>query len=171
MNIADDVTRCINFNQFGSNSRWFTGTNSLVNATLDDFLDNIVSTDHVPEILTEVNIISNNLLISDINKSIFNWEYYSDLDKMIKHLAWTLKLKSNWLNWNRNKIYRANLKYITLSDIEESKLVLFRIAQIEPYPEEHTLLSKGKCLPKNSSLISLNPILQDNLICIGGRAN
>ena len=68
-------------------------------------------------------------------------------------------------------MYRANLKYITLSDIEESKLVLFRIAQIEPYPEEHTLLSKGKCLPKYSSLISLNPILQDNLICIGGRAN
>ena len=111
-------------------------------------MDNIVSTDHVAEILTEVNIISNNLLISDINKSIFNWEYYSDLDKMIKHLAWTLKLKSNWLNWNRNKMYRANLKYITLSDIEGSKLVLFRIAQIEPYPEEHTLLSKGKCLPQ-----------------------
>ena len=41
-------------------------------------------------------------------------------------------------------MYRANLKYITLPDIEESKLVLFRIVQIEPYPEEHTLLSKGK---------------------------
>ena len=102
MNIADDVTRCINFNQFGSISRWFTETNSLVNATLDDFLDNIISTDDVPEILTEVNITSNNLLISDIIKSIFNWEYYSDLDKMIKHLAWILKLKSNCLNRNRN---------------------------------------------------------------------
>ena len=90
---------------------------------------------------------------------------------MIKHLAWILKLKLNWLNWKRNKKHRANLKYLTLSDTEESKLVLFRIAQIESYPDEYTLLSKGKCLPKNSSFIPLNPILQGNLICIGGRAN
>ena len=78
---------------------------------------------------------------------------------MIKHLAWILKLKSNWLNWDRNKKHRANLKYLTLSDIEESKLVLFRIAQIESYPEEYTLLSKGKRLSRNSSLIPRNPFL------------
>ena len=49
--------------------------------------------------------------------------------------------------------------------------MLFRIATIESYPEEYTLLSKGKCLSKNSSLIPQNPFLQGNLICIGGRAN
>ena len=64
-----------------------------------------------------------------------------------------MKLKSNWLNWKRNKKHGANLKYLTLLDIEESKLVLFRIAQIESYPEEYTLLSKGKRLSRNSSLI------------------
>ena len=93
MNVADDATMCISFKQFGSNSRWFTGPSFLLNATSDDFSENIVSTDHIPETLTEVSVISNNLMISDINKSIFNWEYYSDLDKMIKHLAWILKLK------------------------------------------------------------------------------
>ena len=82
-----------------------------------------------------------------------------------------MKLKSNWLNWKRNEKHGANLKYLTLLDIEESKLVLFRIAQIESYPEEYTLLSKGKRLSKNSSLIPRNPFLQGNLICIGGRAN
>ena len=87
MNVADDATRCISFKQFGSNSRWFTVPSFLLNATLDDFSENIVSTDHIPETLTEVNVISNNLMISDINKSIFNWEYYSDLDKIIKHLT------------------------------------------------------------------------------------
>ena len=59
--------------QFGSNSRWFTESNFLVNATLDDFSEKTVSTDHIPETLTEVNVINNNLMISDINKSIFNW--------------------------------------------------------------------------------------------------
>ena len=70
MNVAENATRCISINQFGSNSRWFTGPNFLLNATLDDFSENSVSTDHIPKILTEVNVISINLMISDINKSI-----------------------------------------------------------------------------------------------------
>ena len=82
-----------------------------------------------------------------------------------------MKLKSNRLNWKRNKKHRPNLKYLTLSDIEENKLVLFKIVQTESYPEYYTLLSKGKCLHKKSSLIPLNPILQGNLICVGGRPN
>ena len=72
MNVAYDATKSISFKQFVSNSRWLTGPSFLLNATSDDFLENIVSTDHIPEALTEVNVISNNLMISDINKSIFN---------------------------------------------------------------------------------------------------
>ena len=63
MNVADDATRCISFNQFASNSRWFTGPNFLLNATLDDFSEKIVSTDHIPETLTQVNVINNNFMI------------------------------------------------------------------------------------------------------------
>ena len=80
MNVPDHATRCISFNQFGSSSSWFTGPHFLLNVTLDDFSENIISTDDIPETLIEVNVINNNLMISDVNKSIFNWEHYSDLD-------------------------------------------------------------------------------------------
>ena len=126
---------------------------------------------NIPEKITELNVMNNNMMISDMNKVIFNWEHYSNLDKMIKHLAWVLKLKSNWLNLKRNKKQRANLKYLTLSESEKNKLGIFRIAEIESYPQEYTLLSKEKCLPKNNSIISLNPIRQGNLICAGGRVS
>ena len=76
-NVADDPTRSISFNQFDSNSRWFTGANFLFNATLGNFSEKIISTQRIPETITEVNVISNNLMISDMNKSMFNWEYYS----------------------------------------------------------------------------------------------
>ena len=79
MNVPDHATRCISFNQFGSSSSWFTGPHFLLNVTLDDFSENIISTDDIPETLIEVNVINNNLMISDVNKSIFNWEHYSDL--------------------------------------------------------------------------------------------
>ena len=48
---------------------------------------------------------------------------------------------------------------------------MFRIVQIESYPQEYTLLSKEKCLPKNNSIIPLNPIPQYNLIYAGGRVS
>ena len=70
MNVADDATRGISFKQFGTNSRWFTGPNFLLNVALDDFSENIVSADHIPETLTKVDVISYNLMISDINKYI-----------------------------------------------------------------------------------------------------
>ena len=70
MNVADDATRGISFKQFGTNSRWFTGPNFLLNVTLDDFSENIVSADHIPETLTKVDVISYNLMISDINNYI-----------------------------------------------------------------------------------------------------
>ena len=49
--------------------------------------------------------------------------------------------------------------------------MLLRIAQTESYLEEYDLLSKGKYLPKNCSLILPNPIRQGNLICVGGTAS
>ena len=49
--------------------------------------------------------------------------------------------------------------------------MLFGIAQIKSYPEEYSLLSKGKFLPKNCSLIPLNPTLQGTVIYVGGRSN
>ena len=113
MNVAEDATRCISFNKFGRNSSWFTGANFLPISTLNYFSEKIISTKYIPETAIEVNMINNNMMISDMNKCIFNWKYYSDLDKIIKHLQWILKLKSNWLNWKRNRKQRVNLKYRT----------------------------------------------------------
>ena len=42
MKVADDATRYISFNQFGSNSRLFTGPNFLLNVTLDNISENII---------------------------------------------------------------------------------------------------------------------------------
>ena len=137
MNVVGKATSCISFSQFGSNSRWFTGPNFLLNATLDGFSEKTISTKHIPETITEVNITNNNMMISDMNKFIFNFRfYYSDLDKMIKHLAWPnnyklinhLDVKIKLAKPEKKKKHGANLKYITLSEIEESKLVIFRYA-------------------------------------------
>ena len=78
------------------------------------------------------------------------------------------EVKMKLVELEKNKIYRDNLKFLTLSEILK-KLLIFRTAQIKSYPQQYALLSKLKCLSKNRSLISLNPIRQDNFICVGRR--
>ncbi|KAG1653031.1 Pro-Pol polyprotein [Nymphon striatum] len=50
--------------------------------------------------------------------------------------------------------------YVRISDIS-GKLTTFK--------EEYISLSKGESIKKTSSLFKLDPIIQDNLICVGGR--
>ena len=42
------------------------------------------------------------------------------------------------------------------------------IAPKQSYPEEYSVLSKNKILPPTSSIISLNPIFEDELIRVEG---
>ena len=86
---------------------------------------------------------------------------------MIKYLA-DFEVKIKLAELEKNKTHRDNLQFLTLSEILK-KLLIFRTAQIESYPQQYTLLSKEKCLSKNRSLILLNPIRQDNFICVGRR--
>ena len=76
------------------------------------------------------------------------------------------EVKMKLVELGKNKTHRDNVKFLNLSEILK-KLLIFRTAQIESYPQQYTLLSKLKCLSKNRSLISLNPIRQDNFICVG----
>ena len=47
MKRADDATRSISLNQFGSNSRWFSISNFLYNVNLDDFSGKRISTTYI----------------------------------------------------------------------------------------------------------------------------
>ena len=57
-----------------------------------------------------------------------NWSHYSSLTKLVRHLAWILKLKNNWLKWKRGSSERVNFNFFTPSEIATSKLVLCEIA-------------------------------------------
>ena len=54
-------------------------------------------------------------------------------------------------------------------DLNLSKFTILVIAQKQPYSEEYSVLSKNKILSPTSSIISLNPIVEDELIRVGGR--
>ena len=68
------------------------------------------------------------------------WSRSSSLTKLVRHLAWILKFKTNWLKWKRGSSQGLNFKFFTPSEIATSKLVLCEIAQKES-SEYHALLN------------------------------
>ena len=110
----------------------------------------------------------NSILVSDINNSLINWPYYSSLDKLVRHLAWILKLKRNWVMCQRGKKRRQNFSYLTKNDIEFNLQQLLQISQIESYPNEYSDLLQGKRVSSQSKILDLTPIFNENLIKVGG---
>ena len=43
---------------------------------------------------------------------IFNYSKYSSFQKLIRHVAWIIKLKSNWIKAHKGETDRENFKYL-----------------------------------------------------------
>ena len=113
--------------------------------------------------------ISNNgqstvLSTAELNRELpsqdvfIKWSRYSSLTKLVRHLPWILKLKTDWLKWKRGFPQRVNFNFFTPSEIATSKLVLCEIAQKESYPSEYHALPNGQPVQQSSIIISLNPL-------------
>ena len=100
---------------------------------------------------------------------IIIWERDSKFAKLIRCVAWILKLKPNWILKHRNEEETQTNFVLPLSDLEENILGLCQIAQNETFSSEKTLIQSSKPLPHNSSLISLKPLILSHLLCVGGR--
>ena len=98
-------------------------------------------------------IPSQNLLI--------NWSRYSSLTKLVRHIAWILKLKTIWLKWKRGFSERV------ISNFNFQKLLLANQfsekAKKQSYPSKYYALSNGKPLTQSSKTIHLNPIFKGSI--------
>ena len=177
-NIADDLTRYKGFDSLQKASRWCNGPDFLYNS-LENHEIISVNTMSTKDKDKTFRRASNNgqstvLHTAELNREItsqkvfINWSRYSSLTKLVRHLAWTLKLKTNWLKWKKGSSERINFNFFTPSEIATSKSVLCEIAQKESYPSEYHALSNKKPVQKNSKIISLNPVFKD-LVKLGGR--
>ena len=73
------------------------------------------------------------------------------------------------VKWKRGSSERENFKFITTPELNSSKNILIKLAQLESFPDEYnTLLTTTKVSTK-SKIISLNPIMNNNLIKVEGR--
>ena len=62
--------------------------------------------------------VNNKNMKSSIKKFTLIWECYSSFTKLIRHLAWIMKLLRNWLNWKRGHPVKEDFSYLKLNDIQ-----------------------------------------------------
>ena len=171
LNVADDATRCVNVQNLQNNCRWFNGPKFIYKVNIEEYLtrNNINLDAEVDN--AHINIVKIQATALKQNKLSINWHYFSNIDKLVRLLAWFLKLKHNWISWKRNKPEREHFNLLAFQELENARVILLRISQSESYPNDYNLLTTGRSLPQTSSLLTLTPVVKNGLICVGGRIN
>jgi len=116
---------------------------------------------NVNEELPEVRKVKLVLVANRLANFIF--EYYSEWNRMLRGVAW-LTIYSKYLR----KMINGS-QSLRISDLNEARKTILRMVQAEYFSKEILSLEKGKEVPRNSKLRSLNPFLRDGLILVGGR--
>ena len=162
LNVADDATRITKFENLNEHCRWFNGPEFLVNDKSE--LPKETSDKSVENKSTSINQVD----VSPKRKSFNNLNYYSNFYKLVCHVANLLKLKHHWTKRHRNQPSNVNFNIFTVKETEESINVTVCESQKEYYPQEFNSLSITELVPKDSKLLSLHPLLIDNMIRVGG---
>ncbi|XP_057290264.1 uncharacterized protein LOC130612948 [Hydractinia symbiolongicarpus] len=166
LNPADNATRYVPLSST-ENSIWLTGPSFLIEEECNwpDKNQNVIQSEEDTDI---TNFQSTSNAIPE-KTSFIKWESYSDWQKFCRHIAWIIKLKRNWLLLKRGGSEREKFDYLAVDEIEATMLQLYSISQQESYPSEFENLQSYKELSKRSPLVALRPMMQNNLIRVGGR--
>ena len=158
-NVADSTTRYQDFRQLSSNSVWFQGPKFLLQ-------ENFFS----PKDLNTFSVNTINIAKTKVQNFKINWEYYSSLLKLTRHLAWIIKLKRNWISCKKGEPHRENFTFLKLSEMKESRSILLHLSQNESLRQETLTISSNKSVDNTSKILPLTPFLDHRkYLCVSGR--
>ena len=132
----------------------------------------VLQTDELVRKNEPAEIISNTSKLQQTDSqfsSIIPWERFSSFQKLIKVISAVINIAKYW----RQKVKDKNLSYsvnITVNDIQDATSLILKHVQQERYRNEYLNLLQRKPI-KNRKLIQLQPVLKNDLICVGERLN
>ena len=154
LNVSDFATKYTEFSKLTSTCCWYNSPNFLYEINYLDLLDlKDYKETHEPK--TQINSIEQKVeqpLTTNNLPLIFNYSKCSSFQKLIRHIAWIIKLKSNRTKSCRDETDRGNLRYLSKPDLNHSKITILIIAQKQSYHEENSVLSKNKICHQQAQL-------------------
>ncbi|XP_030597267.1 uncharacterized protein LOC115788399 isoform X1 [Archocentrus centrarchus] len=110
-----------------------------------------------PEVKSIQVLVTETLNCSDILKRL---SHFSSWTPLIKVVARIKRLGSR---------QKQHSEHVAVEEREKAAEEVVKLVQRQAFPHEWKMLQSGRDLPKSSSLFSLNPILYEGLLCVGGR--
>ena len=102
-------------------------------------------------------------------QSFIKWNHYSLFNKLVKHIAASMKLKEIWLLKLQSKCKENRCKRLPVENLSKAEYEIYREAQLESFATEFDNLLNNEPITNKSKILSLTPILVKNLIQVGGR--
>lgn len=96
-----------------------------------------------------------------------------------KELKATISQPVNYPN-DQNKLIAQHMKkfkstiqqsFLSVEELAEAETEILRLSQLQDYDEEICALREGAQIKKKSQIYRLDPILQDDILRVGGRLN
>ena len=165
LNISDLCTRPIDFTDFINNRDYLSGPRFLLQKDLTAYLgrEKIYN-----DIECDVSTFSVNEVT--INKSNVQWQNFSSWRKLLRAI---LLLKC-FIQKFKHRINRSNKGTVEktkprVEQIKDTHDTIIKLIQKETFQQELHELSYEKRVNQKNYLLNLNPILEDNILKVGGR--
>ncbi|KAK0147980.1 hypothetical protein N1851_012347 [Merluccius polli] len=198
-NPADHASRGLNAEHFIKCQNWIEGPDFLAKSeshwpALSEFSREISEDDADVKCTTSVNIIKT---VDSSTDPLFKLtHHYSDWHSLKKAVAWMLRLKELLRSLcvtrktfesqaqfsesqdvkiktvvNHMQKWRSTLKgtHLTVKDVRRAETVIIQFSQSHTFHEELRALQKGEKIKGSTSIMKLDPFLQDGVLRVGGR--
>ncbi|XP_076247806.1 uncharacterized protein LOC143187478 [Calliopsis andreniformis] len=167
-NPADLISRGSNPRALINNDLWWLGP-SWLTAESDHWPQSVEEAVEVPD--ERKKLVMAATVASNANELFFR---YSNYTRLLRITAYCLRFVSNVRGKMGGKLISTKTQntILTATELQVAQKQLIRLAQREIFNNEIEALRKDHMVPKQSSLLSLSPFLDNSgLIRVGGRLN
>ncbi|GJQ70763.1 hypothetical protein Trydic_g23054, partial [Trypoxylus dichotomus] len=164
-NPADLLSRGTTSSTLMHTNLWWHGPKFLQCSTSNWPDSEFTLTENLPEckLVVLTNLVQTNSLMS-----IF--ERYSDLNKLIRVVAYCLRFTNNIRARIRKNTTDCELQYLTSQELNQAMMVLTKRVQVQTFRKEYQQLQNSQKIDSKSNLLCLNPFMDNHgIMRVGGR--
>ena len=174
LNPADDAPRGLYVDNLIKGRRWIKGPEFLREAE-SMWPSSVAKLEPMPESYSEVKRAAKSYSThvestESMTKLIFS--KFSNWKKLQKAVAWMLRYKA----WIMERVWKkdggsnkAKTGRITVEEMQKAEHCIISCVQKENFAEEINRLRSVRSVKKSRPLFRLDPVILDNLLCVGGR--
>ena len=127
-NPADHCTRYTHCSKILNETNWIKGPEILHNNTYT--AKTIIKNDIIPDDLID-KVQIQTIASDELKTTYIKWEHYSSFTKLVRHIALIIKLRQKWINKNRGYSETIQLNHLSVSDLRNAELHIYKQAQLQ----------------------------------------